>query len=731
MYNKLTYLNKTLFSWVRTWSVTPILSLLAIMAPIAHGQENPETVPIEESDVVGDQSTNPATSYIGRDSSASSGLSLSVQETPQMISVFTQKRIEDQGFRDVNDVLKFTPGVSSNAYDDWSQYYYSRGTKVENFLLDGYPSASVRESEWGTVSATSSTAIYEQIEVIKGATGMSTGIGNPSASVNLVRKKADFTEFTSSLLAGGGNNNSMFVTLDVGNALNASKTLRGRLVVDLSQEDSFRLVGDDKRSILYLTTEADIGDGGSLSTGITYQKKKATGVGWGGLKAYYADGTLIPWDRTDPIGPDWSESNVEQVNFFKDFSYQFNDSLSIKSHFNIGYAISDILSPNLGAVDKDTEELTVEQFPSKFDSKTKFFDYTVSGEKEFDLFGHIQKLYLGGVYSKQTFKSIAYMNGGVYPTISNIFDWDGTGYPEMTHNSPTEIANVVEEQIALLGSGRLQLTEKLKFIIGGRLTKITIDRLYYPDYSSYYPDYGDFPPIELNELIPYSGILYDLNKGATLYGSYTDILDPQYQKDSSGNLLPAKRGHALEVGIKKNWGDKFVASACIFRILQDDLATADGSNKVLNTQEQAYITIEGATSRGFEFELLGNINEDWAIQLGWTQYEIKDADGTKQETHQPRRLFRGFTTYKLPSGLDQWSVGLGISWDGEAYTGNFVEESYYLVDAMVKYQHNNNLSVQLNIENLLDETYYTNLGLSDAINFGEPISGTLGVRYSF
>ena len=721
MKNKLTFLNKSLFIGFRTWSVAPIVSLLAIMAPIAHGQENPETVPIEESDVVGEQTTDPATSYIGRDSSASSGLSLSVQETPQMISVFTQKRIEDQGFRDVNDVLKFTPGVSSNAYDDWRQYYFSRGTKVENFLLDGYPSASVREENWGTVSATSSTAIYEQIEVIKGATGMSTGIGNPSASVNLVRKKADFTEFTSSLLAGGGNNNSMFVTLDVGNALNASKTLRGRLVVDLSQEDSFRLVGDDKRSILYLTTKADIGDRGSLSTGITYQKLKATGVGWGGFESYYADGTPIPWDRTDPIGPDWSEWNVEQVNFFKDFSYQFTDSLSIKSHLNIGYAISDYLSPNFGDVDKDTETLTVNQYEGKSDTKTKFFDYSVSGEKEFDLFGHKQKLYLGGIYSKQTFKVIGYTKDSAYPTISNIFDWDGTGYPEMTFSNPTENANVVEEQIALLGSGRLQLTEKLKFIIGGRLTNINIDRYYY----------GSHPSVELNELIPYSGILYDLNKGATLYGSYTDILKQQYEKDSSGNLLPAKRGHALEVGIKKSWGDKFVASACIFRILQEDLATPDGTNLVLDsTWEQAYIPAE-ATSRGFEFELSGNINEDWAIQLGWTQYEMKDANGTKQVTHEPRRLFRGFTTYKLPSGLDRWSVGLGISWDGETYSDNFVEESYYLVDAMVKYQHNDNLSVQLNIENLTDETYYTNAGRWGIVTFGKPISGTLGVRYSF
>ena len=731
MKNKLTFLNKSLFIGFRIWSVAPIVSLLAIMAPIAHGQENLETVPIEESDVVGEQSTDPATSYIGRDSSASSGLSLSVQETPQMISVFTQKRIEDQGFRDVNDVLKFTPGVSSGAYDDWRQYYYTRGTKVENFLLNGYPSASVREGGWGTVSATSSTAIYEQIEVIKGATGMSTGIGNPSASVNLVRKKADFTEFTSSLLAGGGNNDSMFVTLDVGNALNASKTLRGRLVVDLSQEDSFRLVGDDKRSILYLTTEADIGDRGTLSTGITYEKLKATGVGWGGFKAFYTDGTPIPWDRTDPIGPDWSEWNVEQVNFFKDFSYQFNDSLLIKSHLNIGYAISDYMSPYFGAVDKDTGTLTVEYYDGKSDTKTKFFDYSVSGEKEFDLFGHTQKLYLGGIYSKQTFKVIGYTKDSDYPTISNIFDWDGTGYPEMTYSNPTENGNVVEEQIALLGSSRLQLTEKLKFIIGGRLTNINIDRLYYPSYANGGNIYGDFPPIELNELIPYTGILYDLDRGAMLYGSYTDILIPQYSKDSSGNLLPPVRGHALEVGIKKSWGDKFVASACIFRILQDDLATEDGTNKVLNTEVQAYIPIEGATSRGFEFELSGNINEDWAIQLGWTQYEIKDANGTKKLTDHPRRLFRGFTTYKLPSGLDQWSVGLGISWDGEAYADDqHFEDSYYLVDAMLKYQHNKNLSVQLNIENLLDETYYSHFS-SYGANFGKPISGTLGVRYSF
>lgn len=721
MNNQLFSLNKSLFTGLPTWSFAPILSSMAIMAPIAHGQENPETVPIEGTDVVGDQITNPATSYIGRDSSASSGLSLSVQETPQMISVFTQKRIEDQGFRDVNDVLKFTPGVSSNAYDDWRQYYYSRGTKVENFLLDGYPSASVREEYWGTVSATSSTAIYEQIEVIKGATGMSTGIGNPSASVNLVRKKADFTEFTGSLLAGGGNNNSKFLTLDVGNAWNESKTLRGRLVVDLSQEDSFRLTGDDKRSILYLNTEADVGDRGSLSTGVTYQKVKATGVGWGGFQAYYEDGTLIPWDRTDPIGPDWSEWNVEQVNFFKDFSYQFNDSLLLKSHLNIGSAISDYMSPNFGAVDKDTETLTMNQYDGKSDTKTKFFDYSVSGEKEFDLFGHTQKLYLGGIYSKQTFKVLGYTKENDYPVISNIFDWDGTGYPEMTFSGPTEMANVVEEQIALLGSGRLQFTEKLKFNIGGRLTNINIDRYYYASY----------PSVEYNELIPYSGILYDLYKGATLYGSYTDILDPQYQKDSSGNLLPAKRGHALEVGIKKSWGDKFVLSACIFRILQDDLATADGSNKVLSTEEQAYTTIEGATSKGFEVELSGNINEDWAIQLGWTQYEMKDADGTKQVTHEPRKLFRGFTSYKLPNNLDQWSFGLGISWDGEAYSNNFVEESYYLADAMVKYQHSDNLSVQLNVENLTDETYYTNAGRWGVTTFGKPISGTLGLRYTF
>lgn len=49
MNNQLSSLNKSLFTGLRTWSLAPILSSLAIMAPIAHGQENPENVPIEGS----------------------------------------------------------------------------------------------------------------------------------------------------------------------------------------------------------------------------------------------------------------------------------------------------------------------------------------------------------------------------------------------------------------------------------------------------------------------------------------------------------------------------------------------------------------------------------------------------------------------------------------------------------------------------------------------------------
>ena len=105
-----------------------------------------------------------------------------------------------------------------------------------------------------------SSAIYEQIEVVKVSAGMTSATGNPVVAVNLVRKKAEFTDFTGSFFTAGGNYNTGLVNLDIANFINASKSVRGRLLVDLNTEDSFREVGEHKSNLIFATSEVDLGD---------------------------------------------------------------------------------------------------------------------------------------------------------------------------------------------------------------------------------------------------------------------------------------------------------------------------------------------------------------------------------------------------------------------------------------------------------------------------------------
>ncbi|WAH61786.1 TonB-dependent receptor plug domain-containing protein (plasmid) [Pseudomonas silvicola] len=102
------------------------------------------------------------------------------------MSVVTQQRMQDQQLQTVTDVLNNTTGITSNLVDSERSEYYSRGFKITNFTFDGIPTST--GDNWNYGDAASDTAIYDRIEVVRGATGLMTGLAAPPASVNMVRK---------------------------------------------------------------------------------------------------------------------------------------------------------------------------------------------------------------------------------------------------------------------------------------------------------------------------------------------------------------------------------------------------------------------------------------------------------------------------------------------------------------------------------------------------------------
>ena len=123
--------------------------------------------------------------YLAVEAETATKLGISIKETPQSVRVVTRALMDDFSLDDVNQVLETTPGVSVEKIETDRTYYKARGFDILNFQVDslGLP------QERGSLQGTLDTAIYQRIEVVMGANGMMTGAGNPSATVNFIRKR--------------------------------------------------------------------------------------------------------------------------------------------------------------------------------------------------------------------------------------------------------------------------------------------------------------------------------------------------------------------------------------------------------------------------------------------------------------------------------------------------------------------------------------------------------------
>lgn len=154
------------------------------------------------------------------------------RDIPQSVSVISQQRIQDQNLNAIGQVLTNTTGVTAQVQDSDRTVFYSRGFFVNNYAYDDLPTSISEVWNFGDTAA--DTAIYDRIEVVRGATGLMSGTGNPAAYVNMVRKHADSTEFKGNVSATYGSWDKQRYVLDLQAPLSESGKVRGRVITGLS-----------------------------------------------------------------------------------------------------------------------------------------------------------------------------------------------------------------------------------------------------------------------------------------------------------------------------------------------------------------------------------------------------------------------------------------------------------------------------------------------------------------
>lgn len=671
-------------------------------------------------------------SYTVPSSRTATPLNLSLRDTPQATSVVTAQRIQDMGLLNITDVTNRVTGLSVQQYETSRAQFTARGFKINSLLIDGVP--TIWDQAWSSGEIWSSLAMYDRVEVVRGSTGLVAGAGEPSAAINLVRKRATATRLSGQVEASVGSWADHRVMADVSTPLNDAKTVRARVVAERNDRDSWVDHLGVKAQTLFATVEADLGANTLLSAGISRQTHDTQGPMWGGLPVFYSDGSRTAWPRHKTTAANWTRWDTRYDSRYVTLQHRLPQDWQLNASFTQGDRQADSYLLYLyGAPDRNTGQ-GLYAWPGSYQVRTRQDDWSVLAQGPFALLGRRHELAVGLNSSRQRFEANSRAASGAAPTAGDFNAWDGSGYAEPSWGSPAFYGAHTTRHDAVHATTRWHITAPLRVILGSRLNQYSR--------SGSTAATGAFSMKHDQVMTPYAGLTYALDADHSLYVSHADIFQPQTVRDSAGNYLDPVRGRTTEVGIKAEWLDGQVhGSAAVFRTRQDNLGVATSTSVPgTNPPETAYRATQGATSEGFELDLSGELRPGWSLSAGYSQFQLQDASGRDANTVYPRRLLRTATSYRLGGALQAWTVGGGLNWQSGLYTlatdpvGNtqrVAQGAYALVDLMTRVQLTRQLSAQLHVNNVFDQQYFNVFDAFGQMTYGAPRSARVNLRYTF
>ena len=670
---------------------------------------------------------------------SATGLPLTSRETPQSVSIVTQQRLIDQNLRTLNEVVDFTPGlVAAQGNGEFRWSYSARGSTIENLQFDGVPSYVHFYAR--DVLPQDDMAIYDRVEVVRGATGLLEGVGNPSASINMVRKRplADRQVFGE---AGATNYGSGTLTFDASSPLNGEGTVRGRVVADGTFGDGPRDNLTDDRGIAYGIVEFDLGELTTASIGASYARENIDGYSWGGVWTK-VDGGFFDFDGHTSPALDWEYSYREAATGYADVEHRLDNGWTLKAAGRALDGNSDMFTSYMRwEADADGVPRLLRD-GGRFEYVNENYSLDMQASGPLTLFGRSHELVIGANGSRDRTRydaSSYYLFEIPDPSVA-----DPNAEPKPPYGPRVGFWDMTSVQYGIYGAARLNLSDQLKVIGGARVT-------WY-----HYQENGDWAG-ELGysadgKVIPYIGAVYDLDETWSVYASFTEIFQPQQNYGTDGLLDPVTGSNA-EVGFKADLLDgRLTAAAAAFVTDRDGLAEVDPNAFDCGppSDPTCYRNAGLVRTRGAEVEVSGAVTDRWNVMASVTyansEYREGENRGQRYEPNvNPRSLVKLATTYAMGGALENLTVGGALRYqsktcvDGSA--GDWAsadlpfemeQDAYAVVDLMARYAFDDRTSLQLNIDNLLDETYYSSFWNPGYGNFiGPQRSAALTLRRTF
>ncbi|GAA5013530.1 TonB-dependent receptor [Acinetobacter puyangensis] len=665
-----------------------------------------------------------------------------IREIPQSISVMTRKQLDDQNITNLKEAMLQATGVTVTSNGAFAQTGYQMRGYTALQQQDGM---SVGAGDSYTISPTRDMEIYDRIEVLRGPTGLLEGSGDPSGVINMVRRRPS-TQPEGFVNLSYGSWNNKRVSVGVGNALNSSGTLRGRMILTHQDKDFFYDHAEENRDTAYAIVEADLTDKTLLTVAANYsQMDSIPFYGWpphgGGFS------------RKNYLGASWNKTKVpQQLESLIDLSHEFSNGWKIKS--STVYQKNELDTQMGLATTPNASTGLTSYYGYKEKSKNDFIGTELNLIGDFDLFNRTHQFVLGANWNQAVENTGGSSN---YDNDDRSSWWDSDSFinPHISADDiPSPDLNRTKTETTKSGIYavvKYKLLDPLTLIAGGRWSNYDaksrgIGLLNASDWEKSTAQ-ADM------EFTPYGGLVWNLTEHFTWYASYTDIFSPQTAKDWQGIILNPRVGWQVETGIKGEFFDGQLNSALsIFRIRDKNRATNDMNPAHYPNN---YCSGDGISSygcsiasglqqtQGIELELVGKLTDQWHVisSYVYTDAEVLETNSTSQWDYKvgenfaprtPKHAFKLWTTYDFSN--EKLTVGGGLNAQSslDDSQGNLHNPGFAVFSLQAGYKINPDLNISLNVNNIFDTNYFVGMGYAaNRWMYGEPRNFMLTLRAKY
>ena len=658
------------------------------------------------------------------------GADTAILDTPANIAVVSAQVLRDQRVLSLDEALRNVSGIAqTNSVGGTQEAVVRRGFgtfRDDSILRDGRR----------TVLQQNFSYDIERVEVLKGPASLLYGITDPGGLINLVSKRPEFTphgslNLTSTSFGGG------LVQGDLTGPVEGTN-LAYRMVADVQSTDYWRNFGHFSRQVVApsLTWK---GDDTTVTVGYEFSHYRVP----------YDRGTIfdprtgrplaVPRDRRFDERSSRHEATSHLATL--DVDHRFDNDWRL--HFGYSYS-------QLGY---DEDQIR----PVTFLPATGLLTRRADGTRNADFSAHVARLDLTGSFDTfglrhdllagVTYEDISYNRPDIIrgpnrtgfnpfaPVYGNLATVPVISVPDS--NLRERLSNT-----SLYLQDSLHLTDQWILVAG-------VSAQIFDQFASKGTPAVTYVDIDGVRALPRVGLVYKLAPNLSLYGSYSQSFKPNSSFANVVVSLPPEEGEAFEVGVKADVAAGLTVTGAMFDI--------DKSNVVV-TQVINGLTVASTAgkvrSRGFELDIAGQILPDWAViaSYAFTQAQVTDDPvlAGKQLLNTPRVTASAFLTHQFGAvaeaaefgstrlGPGFLEAGFGARYVGARpgdATNTFKLPEYVVCDAFLAYNTQVNglpTTLQLNLKNLFDRTYYPSSGGSNLlVAVGEPFQALVTARVAW